>query len=144
MQRAPEIIAVREQVSTRTFLSGAREHTEGLAGYVRDFLAEHAGVGNENGRAWTVESCADALGISPPTLRRWLDQGKPAPLNTSTRRARESNARTARRDPEQRRAVVDSLPSEVRDELRAELVATDSPHSTPCRHCPTHCPGRHE
>lgn len=134
-----EIAAVQIVVSRKMFLAGAQEHVDGLAGYVRDFLAEHGGELSDTPRPWTVESCADALKIPAPTLRRWLDQGKPAPVRTPGRRER-SSARSVLRDPVQRRAVVEGLPTEVRDELRADLMLVDSPESTQCRHCLTHCP----
>lgn len=121
-----EIVAIQEIVSIKKFVAGAQEHVDGLAGYVRDFLAEHGGERNDQMRDWTVESCADALKIPPKTLRRWLDQGKPAAVPTAkAEQVKVSHARSALRDPVQRRAVVESLPTDVRDELKADLIEHD-------------------
>jgi hypothetical protein len=126
-----EIIEIRRVVETRDFLRGAREHTDGLAGYVRDFLKKNRGIQNENGRAWSAEACADALQIPAGTLRRWIahDLRKPTPVITpgsNREKVARSNTRAILRDPEQRRAIIESLQSEVRDELRADLIEMDT------------------
>jgi hypothetical protein len=146
MKAVAEVIEI---VRVEAFLAGSTEHVEGLAGYVRDFLKAHKGAVNESGRLWTAESCADALKIPPRTLRRWMgaDQGKPTAITREVNRERVARSRTRSttravlRDPEERRAVIRSLPPEGRDELRAELVDVDEPKAVKCRHCPTHCPG---
>lgn len=136
------IVAIQELISVKMFLAGASEHIDGLAGYVRDFLAEHEGEPNDRTRPWTVESCADALKIPAATLRRWLDQGESAPVLpfAKAEQVKVSHAKSALRDPVQRRAVVEGLSTGQRDELRADLISVDIPGSTECRHCATHCP----
>lgn len=150
----PVIVRARGMVTTRTFVFGAFKHTDGLGGYVRDFLEENGGLVNENGREWTPESCANALKIPPRTLRRWMyipadtespkgsDQQGPAAFLPEERATitRRSNAKNALSDPEQRAGVIEVLSTEVRDELRADLIAYDLPDATVCRHCPNHCP----
>jgi len=140
----PVIIEARRLVEKRTFLRGAATHTDGLAGYVQSFLKENGSLPDETGRAWTVESCADALKIPPPTLRRWMgaDLGEPTPFlpNSRSNVTRRSNAKAALADPDQRRAVLESLPTDVRDEVRADLLYLDAPGTTQCRHCSQHCP----
>jgi len=143
------------EVTTSTFLEGAQEHRDGLAGYVRDFLKKYEGKPNEFGRAWSPETCADALKISSGTLGRWLsdvgyeprDQQESAPYTPEQKResergrVRESTARSVLIEPEERRPLLAALPSDVRDEIRAELIDLDVPsEATRCRHCPTHCP----
>ncbi len=84
MERGRGSVIYSRMVETRTFLSGTQAHVEGLAGYVRAFLAENGGLTNEHGREWTVELCAELLKIPGPTLRRWVgtpdDQQEPAPF----------------------------------------------------------------
>jgi hypothetical protein len=137
-----DITAVQELVSVKVFLAGAAEHIDGLAGYVRDFLAEHGGELNDRLRPWTAESCADALKIPAATLRRWLEQGESAPVLpiAKAEQVKVSHAKSALRDPVQRRAVVEGLSTGQRDELRADLISIDTPGSTECRHCAIHCP----
>src|SRR6266540_4046657 len=139
---------VQRIVETRRFLDGAMQHIDGLTGYVNSFLAECKGpppAANENGRPWTVESCADALKIPAPTLRRWMgpDQQESAPVLPSTKAQKvgQSHAKKVLRDPEQRRPVLESLSPADRDEVRGELIEMDLPRdSTRCSHCPSHCP----
>lgn len=141
------VIEAFKVVRSKRFLDEVGEHIDGLAGYVREFLDEHRGKVNEHGREWTAELCAELLGIPSGTLHRWMrvpDQGEPAPVitpGTQRERVARSNTKAVLRDPVQRRAALQALPSEVRDELRADLLDIDIPHDTTrCFHCPNHCP----
>ena len=142
----PVILEARRLVETRTFIKGAQDHVDGLAGYVRGFLRKNEGLLNEHGRAWSVESCADALKIPSGTLHRWMgsDQGVSAPVitpQTNRERVARSNTRAVLADENQRRAVISSLPPELRDELKADLIDLDLPGARTMRHgrC-SHCP----
>jgi hypothetical protein len=141
----PIISEVRRLVETETFLEGAAEHTDGLAGYVRDFLKKNGGLPNEQARPWTAELCAEKLHIPAPTLRRWMgaDQQEPAPVSNqkpAAQKVARSHTKAVLADPIQRVAVLEALPPDVRDELRAELIDLDLPGTATCRHCSTHCP----
>lgn len=147
MRGTPTTVVIRQVVRTEDFISGAADHIDGLAGYVRRFLKKNGGRLNEYGREWTSESCANALKIPAPTLRRWIgeaapDQEKPAPLKDGKAAVtpEQSNTKKVLSDAAQRRAVVAALPPEVRDELRADLIDLDMPRTAQCRHCPSHCP----
>lgn len=166
------ITAVHRLVETKTFLSGAGKHTKGLASYVRDFLVENGGLPNEYGRKWTFQMCAEQLDIPAPTLRRWVkklpplpgdadllvtddtpsDQQESAPYTddgvtqepavTENQRVKRSVAKSELADPDERKAVLEALPAEVRDEVRGDLMELDSPSTTWCRHCAHHCPSK--